>query len=145
MIDAASQAGSLEWLLNALWLLLTLAAAWSVYRGARCSRLRDRAVALIALACAATILFPAISVSDDVHDQQWSSEDISLKIKKHDQSAGPLSAPQTALPQPLFAVTNLPAFVVTGMLSRNDFATLPDWYAAPVAVRAPPSTMGQPF
>ena len=80
---AASQPELLEWLLNALWLLLVVAIAAMCYshRRARSVSLK-RPAALLALTCVAAIIFPAISVSDDLHSEQWAVEATSRTAKK---------------------------------------------------------------
>ena len=139
MMLAASHAGLLEWSLNALWLLLTLAAACAAYRH-RTSRsnLPQLATALVALACAATVLFPTISVSDDLHSQQWAIEDNRIIAKKHEH---PTEAVQS--PEPLAMGTFLPkaappACPTTRILPADEVAT-PQRFVPSTADRAPPS------
>ena len=61
-------------LLNALWTLLSLAAAWAwLRRGRRFSR-HSVAIQLCSLACALIILFPVVSANDDLAMQQMATE-----------------------------------------------------------------------
>jgi hypothetical protein len=64
--------------LNTGWLMLGLAALRATWR---CGHLGDRRRALLALLCAAVLLFPAISITDDLAEQS----------QTYDTSSAPLS------------------------------------------------------
>lgn len=138
MMLAASHAGLLEWSLNALWLLLTLAAGFGAHRH-RTSRstLPRRTTALIALACASAILFPSLSVSDDLYAEQWAIEDNSLIAKKYDHLTGAVQAPQAAAMGALLANAMAPIRRTIRVLPADEVAT-PQRYISPSGERAPP-------
>jgi hypothetical protein len=138
-MPAAAQPGLVEWLLNALWLLLTVAAAWAAHRtGTPRSRRSERAIAIIAVACAATVLFPAISVSDDFYDQQWAIEDTCLKVKKPDQVTACPGAPHTTITALRFAHLQEPIRHDVGVAADDEDVRVPSRYVLPSATRAPP-------
>lgn len=140
MMHASSQPGFLEWLLNALWLLLTVAVAWTANRRrSRCLRPRDRAVTLVAIACAATIVFPAISVSDDLYDS-WAIEDSGLKIKKPEPVVRWTCAVHTMVFALMLAFSPSPARQAPGDLPTHVDLKALCWYIVPSAGRAPPQT-----
>ena len=64
----------MELLLNLAWSLIGGVALWS-FLGARSKHQKQFIFALVALFCAILLLFPAISVSDDLHFQAFVSED----------------------------------------------------------------------
>ncbi len=77
----------MELLLNALWLLTAAGAITLWYYGssrAHAMRLKNRTLSgqLVALGCALMLLFPVISVTDDLHAQQAVIEDSSRIILK---------------------------------------------------------------
>lgn len=61
-------------LLNALWTLLSLAAAWAWLRRGRGLSRYSVAIQLCSLACALIILFPVVSANDDLAMQQMATE-----------------------------------------------------------------------
>jgi hypothetical protein len=65
-------------MLNTGWLLLALAAFGAAWRH---GQMRDRWSAFLALLCAAVLLFPVISITDDLAEQ----------IQIYDTSSAPLS------------------------------------------------------
>src|SRR5208283_5321663 len=75
-----------EVLLNAMWLLVAIGAFlfWQPvrYRGAATDRVRGSALGMLALACALVLLFPVISLTDDLHAEQAPMEDSSRAIIK---------------------------------------------------------------
>lgn len=76
---------SMELLLNSLWLLLAIAALlfWRSQRYAHtCHRSHGRILAIVALACTFVVLFPVISVTDDLHAEQVTMDDSSRPLMK---------------------------------------------------------------
>jgi hypothetical protein len=66
----------MELLLNLLWALIAGLALWS-FQGSSSRGQKQLLFALVALFCAILLLFPAISISDDLHFQAFVSEDSS--------------------------------------------------------------------
>ena len=66
----------MELLLNIVWLIVAAAALWRFLGSASTSR-KQFLVALGALVCSLLLLFPSISVSDDLHLQAFVAEDSS--------------------------------------------------------------------
>ena len=64
----------MEVLLNTIWLLVAIGAFlfWRPerYRGTPTARDHDRSFGILALACALVLLFPVISLTDDLHAEQ---------------------------------------------------------------------------
>lgn len=145
-MHAASQPGVIEWLLNALWLVLTLTAAWSVRRRSSFrSRFHGQVTALVALACAATIVFPVISLSDDLYCEQWATEARSLTVEKHERAAPCLGTTQTVLAYAAFPHLRQFSRCTVAMLSADHSAAPALGYVQPSAGRAPPPLISQPF
>jgi hypothetical protein len=73
----------MELFLNTVWLLLALAtlAFWACQRPAQRNE-RSLGQGLIVLGCVLTLLFPVISMTDDLHAQQVAMEDASATTKK---------------------------------------------------------------
>lgn len=67
----------MELLLNLVWILIGGIALWSFLGSPTRSR-KQFLFALIALFCAILLLFPAISVSDDLHLQAFVSEEATV-------------------------------------------------------------------
>src|SRR5208337_1532605 len=76
----------MEVVLNAVWLLAAIGAFlfWRPerYRGAPADRTQGRSLGILALACALVLLFPVISVTDDLHAEQAAMEDSSRSVMK---------------------------------------------------------------
>ncbi len=82
----------MELVLNAFWLLLALASLgfWQRQRSHSKSGSRRRSESLrglIALGCALAVLFPVISLTDDLHGEQAVMED-SSSSRKHFKTGG---------------------------------------------------------
>lgn len=76
----------MEVLLNAIWLLVAIA-AFLFWRPERCrdnsrGRGRTSSYGIVALACALVLLFPVISLTDDLNAEQASMEDSSRAVMK---------------------------------------------------------------
>jgi hypothetical protein len=76
----------MEVLLNSIWLLVALGAFrfWHAEQAgaATCRRQHNNRYRVAALACALVLLFPVISVTDDLHAEQAPMEDSSRSIMK---------------------------------------------------------------
>jgi hypothetical protein len=137
----------MELALNLAWALIAAASYAQLFRylargAARNARDPSRAECIIALTCVLAILFPVISLTDDLHEMQATCEEAStsgLVIKKC--VAGHLSTPERTLHQVLFTVTSVAAnfrwTIVGGVAARQSTrnSTGPDLCAIG---RAPP-------
>lgn len=82
--------GEMELALNLVWAVIAVASYASLFRhfvmcGTEDARLPTRRQSFIALTCALAILFPVISLTDDLHEIQATAEDASsagLVIKR---------------------------------------------------------------
>jgi hypothetical protein len=72
----------MELLLNAVWLLLSMATVGVLLR--HCLRTHGRLAlrGIVVTACALVLLFPVISITDDLHAEQMPMEDASATSKK---------------------------------------------------------------
>ncbi|MGA2984035.1 MAG: hypothetical protein ABSG32_09480 [Terriglobia bacterium] len=92
----------MEVLLNTIWLLVAIGAFlfWRPEKYTRTPTARDhkKSFGILALACALVLLFPVISLTDDLHAEQVTMEDSSRAIMKARALAqGCLRAGRTAL------------------------------------------------
>lgn len=94
----------MELLLNAIWLLLlgTAAVLCSFRRSSQQQVLRSS----LAVTCALLLLFPVISVTDDLHDAQFAMDDFSASKKLHSYSTGASQASH--------AIAGMPSLPVFG-------------------------------
>lgn len=76
----------MELLLNLAWLLLALPAYW-LWRETRASERCTSTQCLFALACALVLLFPVVSVTDDLHAMQAEMEESSTNKRGVRQAA----------------------------------------------------------
>jgi hypothetical protein len=105
----------MELALNIAWALIAAASYTQLFRflARRApgeARGPSRAECIIALTCVLAILFPVISLTDDLHEMQATCEEAStsgLVIKKC--VAGRLSTPERTLHQVLFIATSVAA------------------------------------
>jgi len=76
----------MEVLLNTIWLLVAVSAylLWRPerFKGTVGERGHGRSLAVLALACALVLLFPVISLTDDLHAEQEPMEDSSRSVIK---------------------------------------------------------------
>ncbi|HMD85832.1 MAG TPA: hypothetical protein VKO18_14150 [Terriglobia bacterium] len=76
----------MEVLLNAIWLLVAAGAFlfWrpAKFKGTPTDRGHGRSFGIVALACALVLLFPVISLTDDLHAEQVAMEDSSRSVMK---------------------------------------------------------------
>ena len=76
----------MEVLLNTIWLLVAIGAflTWrpAKIRGTPTDRSHGRLYGTVALACALVLLFPVISLTDDLHAEQIAMEDSSRSVMK---------------------------------------------------------------
>lgn len=125
----------MELLLNAVWLLLSMAAVGVLLR--HCLRTHGRLAVhgIVVTACAVILLFPVISITDDLHAEQMPMEDASATSKKllkaTELTAVRLSLPPVAaiigtsvLPDPCWLASsvvtaNIPPTEASGVVSRQ--------------------------
>ncbi len=136
----------MEPFLNAFWLLIALAAfaLWRVHwahvpRGPRPAACRE----LVGLATALLLLFPVISLTDDLHAELVLAEDSNLSKRNlrswhsdtlHSNAGGAVSHPGVAvLPQPLFFAP----LAVAGITIAQNFSCV-IFCVGPSSGRAPP-------
>jgi hypothetical protein len=101
----------MELALNLVWVIIAAASYARLFRDlagreTRHSRVPSRSQCTIALTCALAILFPVISLTDDLHEMQATVEDASLSgivLKKC--VAGHSSTPERTLHQDDFIFT----------------------------------------
>jgi hypothetical protein len=125
----------MELALNLAWALIAAASYAQLFRflargAAGNAHGPNRAECIIALTCVLAILFPVISLTDDLHEMQATCEEAStsgLVIKKC--VAGHLSTPERTLHQILFtassAAANFRWVIVAGVAARQTARTLP--------------------
>ncbi len=135
----------MELVLNLSWLLLAVACYhfwWPRQRRAgagkpRCFR------GLLALGCALVVLFPIISVTDDLHEEQAVMEDSSARLtKRWAGNHGSACAGQHFLTPPSRVFSRLPlvadlAHVIGSLWEPESSSPLED-HLSPVFGRAPP-------
>ena len=80
---------SMELSLNLLWLAVAVASLWLFAPGGRKSAAAGRTswCPILSLLCALAIMFPVISVTDDLHAEQIVMED-SSRVKRLSKSSG---------------------------------------------------------
>lgn len=72
----------MELLLNAIWLMISVAPiAWWVRTHSFASRRREFCLGVGAMLCVGMLLFPPISVSDDLHNDLLAAEDANSSKK----------------------------------------------------------------
>lgn len=131
----------MELFLNAVWLALaavTLGGWLSVWAFARDDRRLVRG--LVVLGCALFLLFPVISMTDDLAAQQVASEDASRTSKKALETGEWLThkASPTAIVTPLGAAQN-PHWQALGFVLVEDQTCAASVRLVPSPARAPPS------
>ncbi len=132
----------MELLLNALWLLASTGGiAWAV-RGRRShhSHRQSRQFALIASICVVVLLFPVISVTDDLQGAQSAIEDVGLKKLK---SASDVDGNTLrVLHADILTVLGWPSLIHTEYIVTKVASLLVLSPSLPVRIgRAPPSTL----
>lgn len=83
----------MEALLNLVWLLLTLPALWLWRKASPCSRSRRPRSSLLILGCLLILLFPVISVSDDLQAMRPEVEEAATRDGTRNSAHGKLSLP----------------------------------------------------
>ena len=133
----------MELLLNTIWLVVAAGAfVWWVPRpGTIANRFRGSSLPALALACALVLLFPAISVTDDLHAEQVAMEDssrTSMKARAMAQECQRTGRPNPVLAPPLLLCTDTGSRVLA--MCRLTLGTPAASLAAfaPLASRAPP-------
>jgi hypothetical protein len=139
----------MELFFNLLWLLIALAsfAQWRrVVRLRHAARSRVKAaLPLVALVCALAILFPSISVTDNLHPGLFTTEDGSRSRRAMAAMAGAAHAamghPSQASP-PALITSPVQPYKFESAVAKLYFATcsaLPATLARSLPSRAPPS------
>ena len=135
----------MELILNLGWLLLAAACFhfwWP--RKRRFGGQRNRSLrGFLALGCALVVLFPIISVTDDLHEEQAVMEDSSARLtKRWAGSHGSASAEQHFFTPPSRVSSRLPFVAdlarVSGWLCEPETSSRLEDYLSPVFGRAPP-------
>jgi len=136
----------MELLLNTIWLLVAIEAFlfWrpARYKGTPTVRDHNNSFGILALACALVLLFPVISLTDDLHAEQAAMEDSSRTVMKarnllHGCLRGgrsPFLATVTTAP---YTATSLHMFFGSVVLIETRFLCLT--LISPREGRAPPS------
>ena len=136
----------MEVLLNAFWMLIAAAAlaVWGIQeKRPQTSRQRCGALPaqLLALGCALLLLFPVISLTDDLHSQQAVMEDSSRPIMKARQAGQALlSARNSPMPARLLVARGFSGLVavVMGRTCTPEARLLCLCLARPSQGRSPP-------
>jgi hypothetical protein len=130
--------------LNAIWLLVAIG-AFRYWNGAGYSgtfrRRPDRSYGILALACALILLFPVISLTDDLHSDQAVTEDSSRTVMKARAAAKAcLRLSSSSFPalfsSPAFSDTNHQVLAAVIVLPRHWVAHLE--LTRPSEGRSPP-------
>lgn len=134
----------IEFVLNSAWLVL-VACAVTVFLRKNARKIDKRAflISLGALVCAASLLLPSISITDDLHFEAFVVEDSnSTKRVAH---AGPNAAPVAPVVWLVVALCGiLPASrlrVRARITVTNVRHYISSWSCQPLAGRAPPQLM----
>jgi hypothetical protein len=95
----------MEFLLNILWLLLTLPAIWLWLRDPACvqsSRQLGSVRPIVLLGCVLVLLFPVVSATDDMHVMRPELEESNSSKRQVEASGGekPYSSPTTLHARP---------------------------------------------
>ena len=128
----------MELVLNAFWLLLVLAGVCLPAQGG--DRKLGRWQMALALTCAALLLFPAISMSDDLHPMQAAIEDASKRTAKGAPS-GHTVQPSSAAALPAAALLAAPVFRATQQVTNVVRSKPRSRTVLPEAGRAPPAVL----
>jgi hypothetical protein len=128
----------MELLLNLVWLLIGGIALWA-FLGSPSKGQRQFLFALVALFCAILLLFPAISVSDDLHFQAFVSEDSSVSKRLLTAAhTSPIESWAPPLLAFLFTLFGRPLWFIRTTKSTSRLSALFD---RPVLGRAPPALL----
>lgn len=134
----------MELLLNLVWFALAITAVFALLHSRRelaSSGVRfSRTKALVALGCMAVLLFPVISVSDDLHPSQAIFEDSSKRILHGVAASLNSHAPDCAILLTLLSILALFGTMLAQPLRLAAFSpqVLSGEYS-PTAGRAPPA------
>ncbi len=131
----------MELLLNAVWLLVGIAAVgfWLVRARGAVHRGRGAATGLIVLCCVLALIFPVISMSDDLHAQQVAVEDSSITCKKMASATAATVLDHAPAATTLSCAQN-PLWQVLGVVEVDNLAAMPFVTLLHISGRAPPFT-----
>jgi hypothetical protein len=130
----------MELFLNAIWLALSLATlgGWLGLRFFSCADRRFLR-GLVVLGCTLVLLFPVISMTDDLCAQQVATEDASRTSKKAFEAGESQSQKSlVAIIFPLASVQN-PLWQALGFVSSEDRISVASIHLTPTSGRSPPS------
>jgi len=135
----------MELILNLGWLLLAAACCcfWWPRRQRSGARAERRFRGFVALGCALVVLFPIISVTDDLHAEQAVMEDSSARVSKlrgNTSSAPIVGHHGPALPT-IHPSDSYYALRVVGLVFANHRGSTGVGVAPPRFGRAPPSSL----
>jgi hypothetical protein len=127
-----------ELTLNLCWSLLAAGALGMALR--RCSAQPARIRALVTVACALALLFPVISLSDDLHTSAELVENSGLAQLKgvSQQRLGAGTPPPTIFVAALVLTIQAAHFVAVGLAPAFDTSHTTQAYFPPASGRAPP-------
>ncbi|HTM36763.1 MAG TPA: hypothetical protein VL156_08450 [Terriglobales bacterium] len=126
----------MELLLNLVWILIGGIALWS-FLGSPTRGQKQFLCALVALFCAVLLLFPAISVSDDLNSQAFVSED--SNVSKRLLSAAQASTAEYWAPLLLAFLFTLFGRPLWFIRTTKSISRLSSLFHRPVLGRAPPA------
>lgn len=129
----------MELLLNTIWLLLSGFAIAAWYRVSKSGGTRALSSAL-ALACAILLLFPVISLTDDLHATQFALEDSSSskRILKGVPATSSLFAAGFGPPAVLLCPTQNAVLHILGSVLPESSISVASSTPTPVQGRGPP-------
>ncbi len=129
--------------LNLFWLAVSLGAAlaWWPWHAGRSNHRRTASRSLLALGCLLALLFPVISVTDDLHAEQMAMEESSrLTLKAQQNTERCLQAARhstPAAPPVLCPSLGAPRWIV-GEVCTTDFQPFLQELRRPSEGRSPP-------
>ncbi len=131
----------MELLLNIVWLVIAmgLAIGLSLHHRIRTNK-PSTFVVVVAIACTILLLFPAISLSDDLHSVTDAMEDSARKCVSIGSLVQPPAVPVAALYAQIHfevALQPLPFW----LRSVTPQQCMLDGYSSPICGRAPPSSL----
>jgi hypothetical protein len=135
----------MELVLNLVWLLLVLFSLWNclyVSRSIGDPRRPDLFRSLLLIVCLLALLFPAMSVSDDLYDLRMDTEEVNVSVGNGESDAG-YPSPAFGKTIPLFAEFAAHVLIRSHIdprygVSNSDFVLLELLCAPERPSRAPP-------
>ncbi len=127
----------MELILNAVWFVLSLAliVSWVRRKGDACP---PQSRGLVLLGCLLVLLFPVISITDDLHSEQLAMEDASATSKRIQNADSGRIALQGVVVAPLSSPA-APVWHVFGTVTADHSAPSVSFFSLVRSERAPPS------